>query len=306
MATRDFYTKAFDEDVQPTNTCPECDGRITTNTHETVCDHCGLILSDQAIDPGPEWRSFPEDNTDPERTGEPLTPSLHDHGLSTSIGQYRDGKGCALSRRKQRQLRRLRREHGRARRSSKREQNQVREFYEIRRIISALDLGTSIRDQTCALFRTAQNQDLLRGRSLESIAAGCVYAVCRCSNLPRAVSEIARYAQCDEHTVLHAYSVLNRELGLPAPPRVPRLYVPQFASALNLPPVVRQRAVELTEQAQTTDLGNGCNPSGVAAACLELAGRETGVRVLQCELAEVSGVTAVTIRKNRDALSEVL
>lgn len=45
MATteRDIYETTFDEDVQSTtNQCPECDGRVTTNAAETVCDDRGL------------------------------------------------------------------------------------------------------------------------------------------------------------------------------------------------------------------------------------------------------------------------
>lgn len=50
-------------------------------------------------------------------------------------------------------------------------------IYEIRRITSNLDLGTNLRDQACQLFRSAQRADLIRGRSIESMAAACVYAV---------------------------------------------------------------------------------------------------------------------------------
>ncbi|MFC6734484.1 transcription initiation factor IIB family protein [Haladaptatus sp. DYSN1] len=307
MATRDIYETAFDEDVQTSqNTCPECDGKVSTNSHETVCDDCGLILSDQAIDPGPEWRSFPEDQTNPERTGTPLTPSLHDQGLSTTIGMHHDGKGRALSPKKHRQLRRLRREQGRALRSTTRERNQMRGFYEIRRIVSALDLGRSIRDQTCALFTTAQNEDLLQGRSLEAIAAGCVYAVCRCNSLPRSIEEIARFAKCDEDSVRNAFGVLNTELGLPTPPPTPRQFIPQLASAFCLSPEVRHRAVELAEQARKQGIDNGCNPAGVAAACLELASNDIGEHVLQCELAAEANVSTATLRKHRDALAEKL
>jgi len=44
MATRDIYETTFDEDVQTdtrSNQCPECDGRVTTNTVETVCEEVG-------------------------------------------------------------------------------------------------------------------------------------------------------------------------------------------------------------------------------------------------------------------------
>jgi len=90
MASRDIYERTFDEDVQQNDhtTCPECDGRVTTNAHETVCNDCGLVVEDEAIDHGPEWRRF--DTDERERTGAPLTAARHDRGLSTEIGREAD------------------------------------------------------------------------------------------------------------------------------------------------------------------------------------------------------------------------
>jgi transcription initiation factor TFIIIB Brf1 subunit/transcription initiation factor TFIIB len=88
MAIRDIYERAFDEDVQTdaeSNQCPECDGRVTTNAVETVCEECGLVINEQRIDHGPEWR--PYDNDERKRTGGPLTAARHDRGLSTEIRQ---------------------------------------------------------------------------------------------------------------------------------------------------------------------------------------------------------------------------
>jgi len=94
MATRDIYETDFDEDVQTesnANQCPECDGHVTTNTVETVCEDCGLVIDEQRIDHGPEWRAY--DDEECERTGAPLTAARHDRGLSTEIGRGTDAKG---------------------------------------------------------------------------------------------------------------------------------------------------------------------------------------------------------------------
>ncbi|MFT4923140.1 MAG: transcription initiation factor TFIIB [Haloarculaceae archaeon] len=94
MATRDIYESRFDEDVRTessANQCPECAGRVTTNAVETVCEDCGLVIDEQRIDNGPEWRAYDEDER--ERTGAPLTPACHDRGLSTEIGHATDAKG---------------------------------------------------------------------------------------------------------------------------------------------------------------------------------------------------------------------
>jgi transcription initiation factor TFIIB len=59
-------------------TCPECDGRLQRTDTETVCDECGLVVSEDALDRGPEWRSFADDTTNPERCGAPLITSTCD------------------------------------------------------------------------------------------------------------------------------------------------------------------------------------------------------------------------------------
>ena len=90
MTNRDIYETTFDEDVQTeteSNQCPECDGRVTTNSIETVCEDCGLVVDEYQIDHGPEWRRF--DNDQRERIGDPLTAARHDRGLSTEIGTTR-------------------------------------------------------------------------------------------------------------------------------------------------------------------------------------------------------------------------
>jgi len=111
MATRDIYESGFDEDVRTessANQCPECDGRVTTNAVETVCEDCGLVIDEQRIDHGPEWRAY--DDEERERTGAPLTAARHDRGLSTEIGRGTDAKGNELSGQKRRRLARMRRE----------------------------------------------------------------------------------------------------------------------------------------------------------------------------------------------------
>jgi transcription initiation factor TFIIB len=67
--------------------CPECGGSVVADGHETVCRDCGLVVDADRVDRGPEWRSFADDDGQPERTGAPLTTSRHDRGLSTEIGR---------------------------------------------------------------------------------------------------------------------------------------------------------------------------------------------------------------------------
>jgi transcription initiation factor TFIIB len=269
---------------------------------ETVCEQCGLVIETDRIDHGPEWRSFESDGTDPERTGAPLTPSRHDRGLSTEIGRHTDAKGNALSRRKRRQLNRLRREQSRGRWRSKAEKNLAHGLAETQRVGSAIGLPQQIRDQACALFRRASREGLLPGRSIEAIAAAAIYAACRCNGLPRTLEEVARVAAVELSRIENGYRVLNRELELPAKPVTPCSFVTRLASELNVPEQVRHRALELAESGERDGIAIGVQPSGFAAACLYLAGQELGYPVTQTRLADVAGTSTNTIQSHRDAL----
>lgn len=284
--------------------CPECGESVSATTTETVCTECGLVVDDQPIDHGPDWQSFDDADTNQKRTGAPITPARHDRGLSTNIGYGPDANGNRLSGRKRRQLARLRREHSRGRFSSKRERNLAHGLGEVRRIASAMGLPESIRDQACTLFRSAQSEDLLWGRSIESMAAASVYGAVRCNGLCRPIEDVVAPAQCDRSALKNGYGVLNTDLGLPAEPMAPDGFLPRFAAELDVPDRVRHRALDLAERAEARGIANGAKPSGVAAACLYAAAREHGVVLLQGDLAEVAHTSRGTIRTHWYAIAE--
>ncbi len=284
-------------------TCTECDGQLRSNGTERVCEECGLVSEENAIDHGPEWRSFEDDDIDRRRTGAPLTRSRHDRGLSTEIGY---GSGSRLTGRKRRQLARMRREHNRARISSKVERNQVYGFTEIKRLITELSLPDSAREQACTLFKSAQSEDLLRGRSLEGFAAATVYAICRTLSLARTLSEIVAVSRADESELKAAYDALNRELGLPTGPIDPMQYLPRYASKLDLDTDIEQCAREHVETLLDNCAIGGRNPSGVAAACLYVAANDCPDcdGITQASAGDVADVNPVTIRSTIHQLEE--
>lgn len=300
MSSRDIYEQGFDEECGKTisaDTCPECTGLLVIEGGEISCRECGLVVDEQRFDHGPEWTSFADDETDSERVGAPLTPARHDRGLSTEIGYGIDARGNSLSSRKRRQLARLRREHTRARWQTKVEQNLAHAFGEIARMTSALDLPKGVREEASTIYRSAQSADLIRGRSIETIAAGSVYAACRCRGSPRSLDEVSEVARCVRHEVELGYRVLNAELELDA--QIVRVTnrIPRLAAVCEAPDPVQHRALELADLAEDSGLDNGRHPGGVAAACLYLAGREFEFEYTQAEIARLAGVTPMTLRK---------
>jgi len=138
-------------DKLSTNPCPECDGRVTTNSVETICEDCGLVIDEQRIDHGPEWRTHDQDQR--KRTGAPLTAARHDRGLSTEIGRGKDANGNELSGRKRQRLSRMRREQTRGRFQSKAERNLAHGLGEVRkesRASSSFQVQSVIRRVNCS------------------------------------------------------------------------------------------------------------------------------------------------------------
>lgn len=296
---------------RPTETdcsnCPECGGYVASNGHERTCEECGLVLEADWIDHGPEWRDFSE-GENRRRTGAPLTPSRHDRGLSTEIGHGdQDADGNQLSAKKRRQLGRMRREQGRALRSTTSDRNQMYGLMEIKRIAGALGLGTEFRDQAADLFRTAQSDSLLPGRSVEAMAAAAVYGICRCHERPESLDDIGRLAPVASSRVRNAYTVLNRELGLPVPPRRPSAFLPAIVSELDLPTAVERRARRVLDSVPTTYLTRGANPAGIAGGAVLVVAARTDCRdcLTQRAVSEATGVSTMTLRDRRNELREL-
>jgi len=257
------------------------------------------VVEEHTIDPGPEWRSFADDDTNPERTGAPLTRSRHDRGLSTEIG-----RSTRLTGRKRRRMGRLRRQHKRTQIATKAERNRVYAFTEIDHVVNALDLPEDVQERACVLFESAQDEGLLQGRSLEGFAAAAVYATCRTATVSRTLPEVIGAARASREELGAAYDAMNRDLGLPTGPIHPREYLARFASKLDLPQAVERRARDLAERAREDGIDNGRNPGGVAAACLYTAATEADCDLTQKAAANVADVTPVTLRSTYYDLTE--
>ncbi|MFB6086311.1 MAG: transcription initiation factor IIB family protein, partial [Halodesulfurarchaeum sp.] len=119
-------TEAEQESVEE-DVCPECGGRLDTDEErgETVCSECGLVVEEDEIDRGPEWRAFDSAEKDEKsRVGAPTTNMMHDKGLSTNIGwQDKDAYGRSLSSRQRQKMQRLRTWNERFRTRNSKERN---------------------------------------------------------------------------------------------------------------------------------------------------------------------------------------
>jgi len=291
--------------------CPECGSRDLIRDYERaelVCDSCGLVIDEDLMDMGPEWRAFDHDQRiKRSRVGAPMTYTIHDKGLSTMIDwRNRDAYGKLISSANRAQLYRLRKWQRRIRVNNATERNLAFALSELDRMASALGLPRNVRENAAVAYRNAVDKNLIRGRSIEGVAASALYASCRQCGVPRTLDEIASVSRVSRKEIGRTYRFVSRELGLKLMPTSPVDYVPRFCSGLNLKGDVQAKAVEIIRQAQEKELTSGRGPTGVAAAAIYIASILYGEHRTQREVADIAGVTEVTIRNRYKELAEEL
>ena len=276
--------------------CPECGGInliLNKERGEVVCKDCGLVIEEKVIDFGQEWREFESDQGDKKRrTGAPMTYTKYDRGLGTDVGQKGDifkltGKG-------RNKFFRLRKWQYRI--STAIERNLKLALAELKRVASYLKLPKSVEEEAARIYTMAVQRGLVRGRSMESVVAGALYAACRRHEVPRTLDELAEASGIDKKEIGRTYRFATRELGIKILPSNPVDYIPRFASALKLSAETQSKSVEILEQAEKAELTSGRGPTGISAAALYVAALLNNEKRTQREVADVAGVIEVTIR----------
>lgn len=288
--------------------CPECDGQVVYDgeNSERTCEECGLVLNEDEIDRGPEWRAFDHaERQQKSRVGAPTSNLFHDKGLSTNIGwQDKDANGRTLSARKRERIQRLRTWDERFRAKDAHERNIKQALGEITRMGSALGLSDQVRETAGIIYKRAVKENLLPGRSIESMSTAALYAAARQHGTPRPQTEFASVSRVEKLVFQRAYRYLSRELGLQIEPEDPAEYIPQFASSLEVPEEVIRMSRDLLSVGKSQALHSGKSPAGMAAAAIYAAAKLTNEQLTQEDVSNVSHVSQVTIRNHYTDLLE--
>ena len=297
--------------IEETNICPKCGSKHLTKDYsraEIVCEKCGIVIDQDFIDHGSEWRAFDSEKKKKKaRTGSPMTYRRHDKGLSTNIGwQNRDAYGRSIPTRNRAQLYRLRKWQTRTRISDGTERNLAIALSHLDRMSSSLGLPRNVRETAAMIYRKTVRRKLTRGRSIEGVTAAVLYAACRQCNVPRTLEEIGKTAQIKKKEIGRNYRDISRRLELKLLPTLPQDYISRFCSQLKLSNDVQIKTIEILKQSAKKELTSGRSPTGIASAALYIASVLCGERRTQREVAEIAGVTEVTIRNRYKEITEKL
>jgi len=291
--------------------CSECGGTSLMRDYESgeiVCINCGYVLDEKIVDVGPEWRAFDDEQKAKRmRVGSPITFTIHDKGLSTSIDwRDRDIYGRKLTPDQRTEVYRLRRWQRRLRVSDATERNLAYALSELSKMSNTLNLPKSVLETACVIYRRAVKERLIRGRSIQSVTAAALYMSCRQCHVTRTLEEIVGVSTASKKDIGRSYRFMIKELEMFVPPVSPKSYISRFSNELEMAGKAEIIALQILKRAQKTLLTSGRGPTGIAAAATYIASVLLNERKTQREISENADVTEVTIRNRYKELMENL
>jgi len=290
--------------------CPRCgEGEVVSDVDngEMICARCGLVLEDELIDRGPEWRAFTiAEKENRTRTGLGISYSLYDKGLSTVFRGNRDARGNKLKNKTKKKMDRLRRHDNRSKFDETWRRNLSIAMAELDRMSAKLHIPKNTKEQAALLYRKALKMDLIRGRSIDAFVAASIYAACRKAKIPRPLKKVAYESTRTYSEVARTYRLMLRELDLKMPIDGPLKFVPSIASKLELKRSTEKYAIDILQEAREQNALAGKDPRGLAAAALYMASLENDDKRIQKDVASAAGTTEVTLRNRLKGLKNTL
>ena len=285
--------------------CPECNSVNLTHDEEKgeiICNDCGLIVEEKMVDTGIDLSGKFDKSEKKGRGGAPMSIQKFDKGLTTNVGEISDI--YKLDAKQTRKFLRLKKWQERV--STSIERNLRLAMAELRRVSAYLNLPTVVGDEAARLYNYVLQRGFVRGRSMESVIAACIYAACRSYNIPRTLDEIAHASDIERKEIGRTYRFIIRRMTIKITPSSPNDYISRFSSILKLSPKTQNHALKILKKASDEELTSGRGPAGIAAAALYVAALLNDEKKTQREVADVAGITEVTIRNRYKELIEKL
>ena len=279
--------------AERTRKCPECgSGNIVTDSEraEIYCADCGIVIAEELVDLGPEWRAYDAgqrkkiraEQTDPHSTGK---------GLGTSYVRI-----PGLKKHGKRQIGNV---------ATPNQENISVAVEETNRICAKLELPKTVEQEARDICIMAQRQGLFRGTGgIYRAVSAILLITCRRQEIPILIQDISNASNNEKAIKIFAKSKkIEKKLGLKTF-RVsnsdPINFLPKFCSELGIDTQVRNLAKNIIKIAKQQDLIKGKQPNNVAVAaiCVAEAKIGQGGEIWEIpEILETFGTTQWTVNK---------
>ena len=291
--------------------CPLCNkhSNIITdqNSGELICTICGSVIIDNTEAARSQWTSSNIQELDfRDRTGAPTSLAKYDRGLSTVIGRIdKDASGRQIDLAMKSRIGRWRIWDARSQTKDSSKRNLQTAFIQLYTMKDVLGLPDSTIEKIAYLYRKMQERKLIKGRTIRGALAVASYIACRELGIPRTLKEIAKISNLKEKEIARIYRKVMFELDLKVPQVDALREIIKIGNICGISERTKRRAIKLMMTVIKTEISAGKNPMGLAGAVLYLSCKEYNEEITQNKIAEVAGVTEVTLRHDLDIILEL-
>lgn len=196
--------------------------------------------------------------------------------------------------------------HSRTRKTSRREPKFRAVEATLKELILDMNVQETVQKKLDELCHIVLKKRLERGYSALTLARTLLYAAHRMSQRPMTLPECAVTSVKDMQSVLRCYKKICESLKLYVPKLEIKDYLYHLAQKLKVYKDSVALADKILSESKKSNYLKSSNPWGITAAALYISCKVTGHRITQKELAQVAGVSEVTVRANSKILSLLL
>jgi len=280
----------------PTYLCSKCElDHLISDPYsgEVVCGLCGLVVQDKIE---VTKTGFVSRESKP-CGSEPSSLAFYDMGLSTLIGDLRkDGKGQSIEPSIRSTMRRLKTWDQRVHFHDSKDRNLKQAFSLLYTLRDKFRLSDATIEKAAYIYRKAVSKRLMAGRSIDATLVAALYVAIRETRTSISLYDMSKVSNIRLKTIARLVRLLGSELEIQIPTSDPALYVTKVGNQIGLNEKTIRDGIDLMHSIREKEYSTGKKPMSLAATVLYAACVRTDISITQKEIAEASGITAVTLR----------
>jgi len=162
----------------------------------------------------------------------------------------------------------------------------------------AIDLSVPrvVLEKAAIVYKRIIEKNLLKGRSMKTLAATAVYIGCRQCGVAATTKRVANVSKISPGKITRSYRLITKQINITLQTAGISVYANDLASKLQVSERTTALMEKLMEVLQHLRFLAGKDPTGIACAALYISSILTGEKRTQREIAEVARITEQTIR----------
>ncbi|KAG9103882.1 transcription initiation factor IIB [Ceratobasidium sp. 370] len=277
--------QAFAPDLSVRLICPEC-----KDPNPKIVEEFGSGDLTFANDEG----------DDPSRVGAATNPLLEGIEQLDTVISFKDG-GSGMAKELQRAAAR-----GTV---GKNERNMMSAFRDISAMCESISLPKNVSDTAKQLYKRAEEEKIVRGKSADAVVACCILIACRQANVPRTFKEIHQLTRVPKKTLGQCFKAFEQafDLSRPAPAdgadgsgpsggTSAENLLNRYCNQLDLHASVDTACKEVIVAARNHGIADGRSPISIAGAAIFFTSHLLGQPKSAKDICNVAGVSESTIK----------